>query len=70
MGLRQAVFGDGAGRQQEEVTAAYTTMITAAYLLPLWFAWMDPRVMAHFGGDLGLVNLQASARAKLAQRWA
>ena len=44
-------------------------MITAAYLPLLWFAWMDPRVMAHYGGDLALVNLQALARAKLAQRW-
>ena len=52
-----------------QLPAGYATMITAAYLPPLWFAWMDPRVMAHYGGDLALVNLQASARAKLAQRW-
>jgi alkane 1-monooxygenase len=52
-----------------QLPAGYATMITVAYLPPLWFAWMDPRVMAHYGADLGLVNLQASARAKLAQRW-
>ena len=52
-----------------QLPAGYATMITAAYLPPLWFAWMNPRVMAHYGGNLALVNLQASARAKLAQRW-
>lgn len=44
-----------------QLPAGYATMITVAYLPPLWFAWMDPRVMAHYGGDLGLVNRQASA---------
>jgi alkane 1-monooxygenase len=51
-----------------QLPAGYATMISVAYLPPLWFAWMDHRVMAHYGGDLGLVNLQASARAKRAQR--
>jgi alkane 1-monooxygenase len=51
-----------------QLPAGYATMITVAYLPPLWFAWMDYRVMAHYGGDLGLINLQASARAKRAQR--
>ena len=45
-----------------QLPAGYATMITVAYLPPLWFAWMDHRVMAHYGGDLGLVNRQASAR--------
>jgi hypothetical protein len=26
--------------------------------------------MSHYGGDLGLVNVQASARQKLMRRWA
>jgi alkane 1-monooxygenase len=45
-------------------------MITVAYCPPLWFAWMDRRVMAHYGGDLSLANVQASARQKLMRRWA
>ena len=44
-------------------------MITVAYLPPLWFVWMDRRVMAHYRGDLRLVNVQASARRRLTQRW-
>jgi alkane 1-monooxygenase len=50
-----------------QLPAGYATMITVAYLPPLWFAWMDPRVMAHYGGDLGLVNLQDSARIRFTQ---
>ena len=52
-----------------QLPAGYATMITVAYLPPLWFAWMDRRVMAHYRGDLGLVNVQASARPQLKQRW-
>ena len=52
-----------------QLPAGYATMITVAYLPPLWFAWMDRRVMAHYGGDLGLVNVQASARRQLMKRW-
>jgi alkane 1-monooxygenase len=53
-----------------QLPAGYATMITVAYWPPLWFAWMDRRVMSHYGGDLGLVNVQASARQKLMRRWA
>lgn len=53
-----------------QLPAGYATMISVAYCPPLWFAWMDRRVMAHYGGDLSLVNVQASARRRLMQRWA
>jgi alkane 1-monooxygenase len=53
-----------------QLPAGYATMISVAYCPPLWFAWMDHRVMAHYGGDLSLVNVQASARQRLMQRWA
>ncbi len=52
-----------------QLPAGYATMITVAYWPPLWFAWMDRRVMAHYGGDLNRVNVQPSARPRLAQRW-
>ena len=44
-----------------QLPAGYATMISVAYCPPLWFAWMDHRVMTHYGGDLGRVNVQASA---------
>jgi alkane 1-monooxygenase len=52
-----------------QLPAGYATMISVAYCPPLWFAWMDHRVMTHYGGDLGRVNVQASARHRLMQRW-
>ena len=52
-----------------QLPAGYATMITVAYLPPLWFAWMDRRVMAHYGGDLNLVNVQPSARQALIGTW-
>ncbi|MDP4622720.1 MAG: alkane 1-monooxygenase [Hydrogenophaga sp.] len=52
-----------------QLPAGYATMITVAYWPPVWFTWMDRRVMAHYGGDLGRVNVQASARHRLMQRW-
>jgi alkane 1-monooxygenase len=51
-----------------QLPAGYATMITVAYCPPLWFAWMDRRVMTHYGGDLGRVNVQASARHRLMRR--
>jgi alkane 1-monooxygenase len=52
-----------------QLPAGYATMITVAYCPPLWFAWMDRRVMAHYGGNLGRANVQPSAWAKLTQHW-
>jgi alkane 1-monooxygenase len=52
-----------------QLPAGYATMITVAYCPPLWFAWMDRRVMAHYGANLNLVNAQPSARPRLTQRW-
>jgi alkane 1-monooxygenase len=33
--------------------AGYATMIVLAYVPPLWFRVMNPRVSAHYGGDIG-----------------
>ncbi len=51
-----------------QLPAGYASMITVAYCPPLWFAWMDPRVMAHYGGDLGQVNVHRSAKQRRMQR--
>ena len=42
----------------------YGTMVTLAYFPPLWRRVMDPRVAAHYGGDLSLANLQPGKRAR------
>ncbi|MEY4258052.1 MAG: Alkane 1-monooxygenase [Pseudomonadota bacterium] len=48
-----------------QLPAGYATMITVAYWPRLWFAWMDPRVMAHYGGNMDLTNSQALAAQRL-----
>ena len=41
-----------------QLPGGYAAMITAAYFPPLWFALMDKRVLAHYGGDLSKTNRQ------------
>ena len=43
----------------------YAGMIVLAIVPPVWRRVMDPRVVAHFHGDVTRANLQPSKRAKL-----
>ena len=43
----------------------YSGMILLALVPPLWRRVMDPRVVAHFDGDLTRANLQPSKRSRL-----
>ncbi len=43
----------------------YAGMIVLALFPPLWCRVMDPRVLDHYHGDVGLANMQPSKRAKL-----
>ena len=43
-------------------------MILLAMVPPLWRRVMDPRVRAHFGGDLSRANLQPSKRERILAR--
>ena len=52
-----------------QLPAGYATMIVVALFPPLWRRIMDPRVIAHYGGDLDKSNLHAPARARLASRY-
>jgi alkane 1-monooxygenase len=40
----------------------YAGMIVVAYLPWLWFRLMDPKVVAHFGGDMSRANIKPSVR--------
>ena len=48
-----------------ELPSGYPLMFAIALLPPLWFALMDPRVVAWAGGDFSRINVQASERARL-----
>jgi alkane 1-monooxygenase len=47
-----------------ELPSGYATMIVMAYVTPLWRRVMDPKVLAHYGGDASLANVQPSRRAR------
>jgi len=52
-----------------ELPSGYATMIVLAYVPPLWRRVMDPKVVAHYAGDVALANLQPRKRAKLLARY-
>jgi alkane 1-monooxygenase len=52
-----------------QLPGGYATMIVVALIPPLWRRIMDPRVLAHYGGDLSLANVHPPARARLAARY-
>ncbi|HET6152847.1 MAG TPA: fatty acid desaturase [Marmoricola sp.] len=47
----------------------YAGMIVLAMVPPLWRRVMDPRVVAHFDGDLTLANIQPSKRDKILAKY-
>ena len=52
-----------------QLPSGYAAMLLLAYVPPLWFHVMDPRVVAHYGGDVRQANLQPSRRERLLARW-
>jgi alkane 1-monooxygenase len=53
-----------------ELPSGYATMILFAVIPPLWRRVMDPRVVAHYGGDLTRANLDRRKRERLLRRYA
>jgi alkane 1-monooxygenase len=47
-----------------ELPSGYGTMAVIALITPLWRRIMDPRVVAHYGGDASLANVHPSKRRK------
>ncbi|MEZ5520315.1 MAG: alkane 1-monooxygenase [Dokdonella sp.] len=45
-----------------QLPAGYGALIPLVYFPPLWFALMNPRVRAHYRGDLERANLQPAIR--------
>ena len=52
-----------------ELPSGYATMIVLAVVPPLWRRVMDPRVIAHYGGDVTRANIHPPARAKVLRRY-
>ena len=52
-----------------QLPAGYAAMILIAYVPPLWFRVMNPRVVAHYNGDMSLANIKPSIRDKVLARY-
>jgi alkane 1-monooxygenase len=52
-----------------QLPAGYITMIVLALISPLWRRIMDPKVVAHYGGDVSLANVQPAAAARLLRQY-
>lgn len=52
-----------------ELPSGYATMIVLAVVPPLWRRVMDPRVLAHYGGDVTRANIDPRKREKVLRRY-
>jgi alkane 1-monooxygenase len=52
-----------------ELPSGYATMIVLTYLPPLWRRVMDPRVLAHYGGDVTRANILPRKRERILARY-
>ena len=52
-----------------ELPSGYATMIVLAYATPLWRRVMDPKVVAHYEGDLTRANIHPRRREKVLARY-
>jgi alkane 1-monooxygenase len=52
-----------------QLPTGYAALVLIAYFPPLWFRQMDPRVVAHYRGDLTRANLHPPRREALLRRW-
>ena len=55
--------------ESPQLPAGYAAMILLAYVPPLWRKVMDPRVLAHYGGDVTQANIHPAKRAKVLARY-
>ena len=51
-----------------ELPSGYATMILFAYLTPVWRRVMDPKLLAHYNGDLTRANIQPRKRERILAR--
>jgi alkane 1-monooxygenase len=56
--------------ESPQLPSGYATMVLLCYVPPLWRRVMDRRVLAHYGGDVTLANIQPRKRDKVLARYA
>ena len=55
--------------EEPELPSGYATMIVLAVIPPLWRRVMDPRVLAHYGGDVTRANIDPRKRDRVLRRY-
>jgi alkane 1-monooxygenase len=55
--------------ESPQLPGGYATMVVLALITPLWRRIMDPKVLAHYGGDLSLANVHPAAARRLQARY-
>ncbi|HEX5945232.1 MAG TPA: fatty acid desaturase, partial [Acidimicrobiales bacterium] len=53
-----------------QLPSGYALMICLAVVPPLWRRVMDPRVLAHYDGDVSLANIEPRRRERVLARYA
>jgi alkane 1-monooxygenase len=56
-------------KESPQLPTGYAGMILLAMFPPLWRRVMDPRVVAHYGGDVTRANIQPSKRKQILARY-
>ncbi|MDE0854946.1 MAG: fatty acid desaturase, partial [Nevskia sp.] len=52
-----------------QLASGYAAMILIAYFPPIWYAFMNPKVVKHYGGDLRKANIYPPARERLFRKY-
>jgi alkane 1-monooxygenase len=55
--------------ESPQLPSGYATMLTIAYIPWLWRKVMDPKVIAHYGGDLTQANIRPQSRDRILARY-
>ena len=55
--------------QLPELPSGYATMIVLAYATPIWWRVMDPKVLAHYDGDVTKANILPRKREKILAKY-
>ncbi len=53
-----------------QLPSGYATMIMLAYVPPLWFRVMNPRVVAHYQGNMAQSNIRPAIRERVLAQFA
>lgn len=56
--------------ESPQLPGGYASMIPLAYIPPLWFRIMNPKVVAHYRGDMRRANIKPSIRDAVIARYA